>query len=299
MIRLFFRAAFFCMFAKKIKMKLIIDCGSTKADWVLLDDKNIINKTQTEGFNPNYTDKEHISRIALNNNLYSTYLQDITHIFFYGSGCGNQQNIEFIKDILKSIFIHSEIHVYSDMIAACHAVSAHKKGIVCILGTGSNSCLFDGNEIIDKAVSLGYIIGDEGSGSHIGKSILHDYLYKMMPDDLSSKIKTEYDIDVNSFIYNAYHSNKPSQYLASFAKIAIENKDNIYIKSLCTKCFDEFIDCFIMSYDKYHEKTVSFVGSIAYYFQDIIKERLTIRNLKMGEVLKSPIDGLVKYYLDC
>lgn len=185
------------------------------------------------------------------------------------------------------------------MTAACHAVSAHKKGIVCILGTGSNSCLFDGNEIIDKAVSLGYIIGDEGSGSHIGKSIIHDYLYKMMPDDLSSKIKTEYDIDVNSFIYNVYHSNKPSQYLASFAKIAIENKDNIYIKSLCTKCFDEFIDCFIMSYDKYHEKTVSFVGSIAYYFQDIIKERLAIRNLKMGKVLKSPIDGLVKYYLDC
>lgn len=280
-------------------MKLIVDCGSTKADWVLLDNKNIINKIQTEGFNPNYTDKEYISRIALNNNLYSTYLQDITQVFFYGSGCGNQQNVAFIKDIFRSIFIHSEIHVYSDMMAACHAVSAHKNSIVCILGTGSNSCLFNGFDIIDKAISLGYIIGDEGSGSYIGKSILHDYFYKMMPDDLSSQINTEYDIDVNSFIYNVYHSNKPSQYLASFAKIAIENKDNVYIKSLCNKCFDEFIDCFITRYEKCHETTISFVGSIAYYFQDIIKERLTMRNLKMGEVLKSPIDGLIKYYLDC
>lgn len=280
-------------------MKLIIDCGSTKADWVLLNENNVINKIQTEGFNPNYTDKESILRITLNNDLYSTYSQDITYLYFYGSGCGNQQNINYIKDILKSVFTHSEIHVFSDMTAACHAVSAQKKSIVCILGTGSNSCLFDGYTIIDKAVSLGYIIGDEGSGSHIGKSLLHDYLYKIMPDDLSSKIKTEYNIDLNSFIYNVYHSNKPSQYLASFAKIAIENKDNDYVKSLCTKCFDEFIDCFIMRYEKCYENEISFVGSIAYYFQDIIKERLERRNLKIGEVLKSPIDGLVKYYLDC
>lgn len=277
-------------------MKLIVDCGSTKADWVLLDSNNIINKTQTEGFNPNYSDKEHILSIASNNNLYNTYLQNITDIFFYGSGCGSKHNINLINDIFKSVFVHSEICVYSDMMAACHAVSAHKKAIVCILGTGSNSCLFNGTDIVDKAVSLGYIIGDEGSGSNIGKSILHDYLYQMMPLDLYSKIENEYNIDVNSFISNVYHSNQPSKYLASFAKIAVENKNHDYIINLCRRCFDEFINCFVMRYDGCHEYEVSFVGSIAYYFQDIIKERLGLRNLKMGEVLKSPIDGLVKYY---
>lgn len=277
-------------------MRLIVDCGSTKADWVLLDGNKVINNTQTEGFNPNYTDKEHILSIALSNNSYNTYLQDITEVLFYGSGCGNQHNVDLMKDVFKSIFIHSEIHVYSDMMAACHAVSAHKNGIVCILGTGSNSCLFNGDEIVDKAVSLGYIIGDEGSGSHIGKTILHDYLYKTMPQDLYSKIENEYNIDVESFIDNVYHSNQPSKYLASFAKIAIENKNHDYIINLCRKCFDEFIDCFITRYDKCHEYEVSFVGSVAYYFQNVIKERLEKRRLKMGEVSKSPIEGLVGYY---
>ena len=294
-----FEQPFFVCLQKIKNMKLIVDCGSTKADWVILDKDNIVKKTQTDGFNPNYADKEYILSIALNNNFYIAYLQDITEVLFYGSGCGIQHNIDLIKDVFKSIFIHSEIYVYSDMMAACHAVSAHRKSIVCILGTGSNSCLFNGKDIAEKAVSLGYIIGDEGSGSHIGKSIVHDYLYRMMPEDISSKVDEEFDVDVNSFIHNVYHSNKPSQYLASFAKIAIENKNNDYIINICRRCFDEFIDCFIMRYDKCREYEISFVGSIAYYFQDIIKERLEIKNLKMGEVLKSPIEGLVRYYSEC
>ena len=155
-------------------MKLIIDCGSTKADWVVLNGEEVVLKFQTEGFNPNYTDKNTISSIILDNTSYKTYIQEITEIYFYGTGCGNQDNCSLIENVFKSIFPNANIIVTHDLIAACHALWGNKEGIACILGTGSHSCHYDGNEIIDKAVSLGYILGDEGSGNHIGKQLLRD-----------------------------------------------------------------------------------------------------------------------------
>ena len=143
-------------------MKLIIDCGSTKADWVILNGNNIVLSFNTEGFNPNYTDKDTISSIVLNNTSYQTYIQGITDIYFYGTGCGNQDNCNIIKDIFQSIFFNAKISVTHDLMAACHALFGDKNGIACILGTGSHSCHYDGEEIVNKAVSLGYIIGDDG-----------------------------------------------------------------------------------------------------------------------------------------
>ena len=176
-------------------MKLIIDCGSTKADWVIVKGDKTIKKFQTEGFNPNYTDKKNISSIITNEVGYKSYIQDITEIFFYGTGCGKTQNCNLIHELLKSVFDKADIFVTHDIMAACHALFGNNKGIAYILGTGSNSCYYDGDNIVEKAVSLGYIIGDDGSGSHIGKELLRAYFYKEMPDELSYIFEKEYNIN--------------------------------------------------------------------------------------------------------
>lgn len=286
----------FCMFAKNKNMRLIIDCGSTKADWVLLDNSKVLKRFKTEGFNPNYISEDSILNIINNESSYKEHIRSISEIFFYGSGCGNTDNCNKVEEIIKSIFINAKIEVTHDMMAACRAILGKNKGVACILGTGSNSCCYDGESITDQAVSLGYILGDDGSGSYIGKHILRDYFYKNMPDVLSQRFKNDYDITISEVIKNIYHESQVSKYLASFSKFAYLNKEDKYIKDLCSKCFDEFIDNFILRYEYAKENEIGFVGSIAYYFQDIIKQRLENKNLKLGKVVKEPIDGLIGFH---
>ncbi len=277
-------------------MKLIIDCGSTKADWIILKGRNIIDSFQSEGFNPNYTDRETISSIISNNIVYKTYIQNITEIYFYGSGCGNETNCNLIKEIFSLIFINSKITVTHDMMAACHAVLGNNEGIACILGTGSNSCFYDGKEITDKAKSLGYILGDEGSGSYIGKVLIRDYFYDKMPADLSIKFEGKYQIRLNTLIDNIYHKNLASKYLADFSRFAFENKEHYYVKNTLSRCFDEFIECFVLRYSNNESYEIGFVGSIAYYFKDILNKSLENHGLRLGKVTKNPIEGLIEYH---
>ncbi len=277
-------------------MKLIIDCGSTKADWIILDDGVILKKIKTEGFNPNYTDKDSILGIVVDETSYQEYVQSITEVYFYGSGCGNIENCNKIKDILSSIFTYAKIEVTHDMMAACRAVLGENKGIACILGTGSNSCCYNGELITEQSVSLGYVLGDEGSGSYIGKNLIRDYFYKKMPKDLSVDFEESYDINIKTVINRIYHDTQVSRYFASFAKFAYKNIENQYIQDLCSRCFDEFIDNFIIIYEHAKETEIGFVGSIAYYFRDIIKCRLETKGLKPGEIIKDPIDGLVEFH---
>ena len=277
-------------------MKLIIDCGSTKADWVIINDKNIVVSFQTEGFNPNYTDKKYISSIILNETRYNPYIQEITDIFFYGSGCGKEENCTIVKDILTSVFSDAEVNVTHDMLAACHAILGNKEGIACILGTGANSCFYDGKEITEKSISLGYVLGDEGSGNHIGKKITHDYFYKLMPEDLLKKFEKDYNIHTSDFIENIYHKNQVSKYLAEFSKFAYANIEHDYIKNLCSECFDEFIEYYIIKFKPTANAEIGFVGSIAYYFQDILSQRLKDKGLKINKIVKNPIEGLIDYH---
>ncbi len=277
-------------------MKLIIDCGSTKADWVVMDGENVVLSMQTGGFNPNYSDKDFISSIILDKSLYKSYFQDITEIFFYGTGCGKQENCNLIEDVFKIIFPHANFVVTHDIMAACHAIFGKKEGIACILGTGSNSCLYNGENIVDKAVSLGYILGDEGSANHIGRTLVRDYFYNKMPSELSVKLEKEYDLNISEFIDNVYHKSQVSKYLAMFSKFAYENINHDYIKSLCSKCFDDFIEYFILKFKPNSDIEIGFVGSIAYYFQDILSERLEDKGLKINKIIKSPIEGLIEYY---
>ena len=290
-------------------MRLIIDAGSTKMEWILLDGDVVRQRFQTEGFNPNYTERQYLESII---NLVETRFiaspngeslfprrdgsASLQTIHYYGTGCGNEQNCLLIKVVFQHHFHHAEIHVTHDLMAACHAVLGHEKGIACILGTGSNSCLYDGENITEKAVSLGYLIGDEGSGMHIGREVVRAYFYGFMPEDLRKKFETEYHLELKDFIQQLYHEGQPSKYLATFAKFAGEHQDAPFIRDLVKRCFKAFVEAFVLRFYGCKSMKISFVGSIAYHFQDILRECLEDFGLMMGEVMQTPAEGLIKYY---
>ena len=272
-------------------MKLIIDAGSTKTEWILLDGETVKNRFTTEGFNPNYSDRQNLVETCHGASLPN----EIQSIHYYGTGCGNEQNCLLIKDVFQNRFPTAEIHVIHDLMAACHAVLGHEKGIACILGTGSNSCLYDGENIVDKAVSLGYLVGDEGSGMHIGREVVRAYFYGFMPDDLRQKFETEYHLELKDFIHRLYHEGQPSKYLASFAQFAGENQAHPYIQGVVKDCFKAFIEAFVLRYADCKSLKISFIGSIAFHFQNLLKEALSDYGLTLGEVMQTPAEGLIRY----
>lgn len=274
-------------------MRLIIDAGSTKMGWILIDGLEVKAHFVTKGFNPNYSPMQDLVETCRGASLPNG---NIHSIYYYGTGCGNEQNCQLINKVFRDRFPKAEIHVTHDMMAACHAVLGHEKGIACILGTGSNSCVYDGENIVEKAVSLGYLVGDEGSGMHIGKTVVKEYFYGFMPEDLRQKFAEIYRLALPDFIQTLYHDAQPSKYLASFAKFAGENQSHPYIRALVKDCFKNFIEAFVCRFADCKTMKVSFVGSIAYYFQDLLYESLADFGLTMGEVMQTPAEGLIRYY---
>ena len=273
-------------------MRLIIDAGSTKMGWILMDGPEVKAHFVTKGFNPNYSPVQDLVETCRGASLPN----EIQSIYYYGTGCGNEQNCQIIKEVFQNYFPHADIHVTHDLMAACHAVLGHEKGIACILGTGSNSCLYDGKNIVEKAVSLGYLIGDEGSGMHIGREVVRAYFYGFMPEDLRQKFEETYHLELKDFIDKVYHQPQPSRYLATFAKFAGEHQSNPFIKELVKGCFKAFIEAFVMRYSECKSLKISFVGSVASHFQVILNEVLTEYGLVLGEVMPSPAEGLIRYY---
>ena len=272
-------------------MKLIVDGGSTKMEWILLDGEAVLDRFTTAGFNPNYADRQILVETchgaSLPNNIQS--------IYYYGTGCGNEQNCQIIKEVFQNRFPNAEIHVTHDLMAVCHAVLGHEKGIACILGTGSNSCVYDGNDIVERAVSLGYLVGDEGSGMHIGREVVRAYFYGFMPEELRQQFDATIHLELKSFIQRLYHAEQPSKYLASFAKFAGEHQDAPFIHDLVKGCFKAFVEAFVLRFEDCKVMKISFIGSVAYHFQDILRESLADYGLTMGEVMPTPAEGLIRY----
>jgi len=290
-------------------MKLIIDSGSTKMDWIFLEKGNVAQRFATQGFNPNYSDLHDLENIlslvetqcfaSPNHRLQDIETQSIASlqsIHYYGTGCGNEQNCQLIKEVFQSRFPNAEIHVTHDLMASCHALLGHEKGIACILGTGSNACVYNGENITERAVSLGYFVGDEGSGMHIGREVVRAYFYGFMPEELRHQFDEAFHLELKDFIQQLYHIEQPSKYLASFAKFAGEHQDHPFMHDLILHCFDEFVKAFVLRFDDCKLLKISFIGSVAFHFQDILKECIKSHDLTMGEVMTSPAEGLVRYY---
>ena len=277
-------------------MHLIADGGSTKTEWILIEGQQVVLRFLTKGFNPNYTDWETITAI-ISSEFPQDCPDDVEKINYYGSGCGNEKNCQLVSAALQQRFPTAEIHVAHDLMAAAHGLLGHEKGIACILGTGANSCLYDGKNIVNQAVSLGYLVGDEGSGTHIGKTMLRSYFYGFMPADLRQEFEAYYQLTHKDFIDKLYHFPQPNMYLADFCKFAGEHQNHPYIRKICSDCFNDFIRIFIERYDVCKELNVSFVGSVAYHFQPIMKACIEEKGLHLGKIIQSPADGLIDYYI--
>ena len=278
-------------------------------EWILMEGNVVKSRFTTEGFNPNYSDRQCLANtinlvetrfIASPNNDCHVSRRDkstsLQTIHYYGTGCGNPQNCQMIGEVFQNRFPDAEIYVTHDLMASCHAVLGHEKGIACILGTGSNACVYDGDEIVDRAVSLGYLVGDEGSGMHIGREVVRSYFYGFMPEDLRQQFEAAYQLELNDFVHHLYHEGQPSKYLASFAEFAGEHKTHPYIHGLVKACFKAFVEAFILRFDDCRSMKIGFVGSVAFHFSDVLEETLSDYDLVMGEVLQAPSAGLVRYY---
>ncbi len=257
-----------------------------------MDGNDVKNRFQTEGFNPNYADIQSFVEICQG----ATLPEEIQFIYYYGTGCGNEQNCQIIIKVFQNRFPKAEIHVTHDLMAACHAALGHESGIACILGTGSNSCVYDGNEITERAVSLGYLLGDEGSGKHIGSEVVRAYFYGFMPEDLRLQFDAAYHLELKDFIGHVYHEGQPSRYLATFARFAGEHQSHPFIRDLVKGCFKAFIEAFVLRFEGAKTMKVSFVGSVAFHFQNLLRESLAEYGLALGEVMASPAEGLIRYY---
>jgi N-acetylglucosamine kinase-like BadF-type ATPase len=278
-------------------MILIADGGSTKADWIAInDERNEEFRVRTLGLNPAIVPEEELRNRIVNMFQLMNVKNDVEEIHFYGAGCGTPKPIEILKTILESIFVNAKVFIAEDMLAAVYAASGKEPAIICILGTGSNSCYFDGENLHTKSASLGYILMDEASGNYFGKLLLRDYYYNKMPKAIAEKFENEFNLEADHIKENLYRKQNPNMYLATFAKFMFEFKDEKYIKRIIKRGFQEFFKYRILPFEKDGQTPLYFIGSIAYYFREILEKIAKKNNLKVTDVIQRPIDRLLEYH---
>ncbi|WP_299061938.1 N-acetylglucosamine kinase [uncultured Polaribacter sp.] len=278
-------------------MILIADGGSTKADWIALNrDKEEVFRTRTLGLNPAVVPEKELYNRIINMFQLINVKDDVEEIHFYGAGCGTPKPTQILKNILESIFVNAKVFIAEDMLAAVYAATGKEPALVCILGTGSNSCYYDGNNMQMLVASLGYILMDEASGNYFGKKLIVDYFYNQMPSAIAKKFKEEFDLEPDYIKKNLYRESNPNMYLASFAKFMFDFKDNSYIKEIIKKGFQEFFKYRVLPYNKTVKTPIYFIGSIAYYFRDILEQVAKNNDLVITDVIQRPIDNLLEYH---
>ena len=279
-------------------MILVVDSGSTKTDWIALDNEGEeIFSTQTLGLNPQMLSNEILNeRIKNNFDIYKNR-KLVNKLFFYGAGCGVKDTQNRILKVFKSIFVNSEFDIKEDTYAAVYsAVDKGVPSIVNIIGTGSNCSYYDGKNVIQKVQSLGYVLMDYASGNYYGKYLIRAYYFNKMPESLRDEFSNNYDLSPNSIKNKLYREENPNTYLAGFARFLIENKSNEYFKEIIFKGLERFIDYQILQYDDFSKVDIHYVGSIAYYLKDEITKIGKKYSLKTGKFIQRPIVGLVDYH---
>ncbi len=279
-------------------MKLAVDSGSTKTDWGFFNNKKDLTIYKTQGINPYHQSQEQIRDI-----LEGELLPIITHIdrdtvselFFYGAGCATHITCALMSDILKNYFPNAIITVDSDMLGAARALCGKSEGVACVLGTGSNSCLYNGKEIIDQVPSLGYILGDEGSGAVLGRCFINSCFKRQMPDKLYKEFLDRYSIDRESIIMNVYRKPLANRYLAGFVPFILEKREIPEVHKMIIQCFTEFFTRNVINYHK-PWLPAHFVGSLANSLADELKEAADSLGMTIGKILASPMGGLIEYH---
>jgi|TARA_Y100000992_G_scaffold289167_1_gene243465 N-acetylglucosamine kinase-like BadF-type ATPase len=279
-------------------MILVVDSGSTKTDWIGIDKKgSVLFSTQTLGLNPQVLSSAIINERIINNfDLYQNR-KKVSKLFFYGAGCGVASSINRIKKIFLEIFENAMLDIKEDTYAAVYSVSkSNTASIVCILGTGSNCTYFDGSNIEQRVISLGYVLMDEASGNFYGKQLLRSYYFNEMPKNYAMEFEKEFKLDPDTIKESIYRKENPNTYLATFAKFMIDRKDHPLMKEIIVKGLKRFIEHQILQFDDCKRVPIHFVGSIAFYLKNEIKQTLNTYGLSLGNVIQRPIDGLLKYH---
>ena len=277
-------------------MKLVADSGSTKTQWYAINSEAEITLTiQTQGYNPYYYTTIEILKSLKEELLPQLEGESIETLYFYGAGCSSEQNQDMMRKTLGQFFTKASIDIGTDLLAAARATAGHEEGICCILGTGANSCYYDGNQIIDNLPPLGYILGDEGSGASLGKMIIQAYYYREMSEYLAAKLSVFANMDRHHLLEKLFNETMPSRFLASFANFAVENQEDASIQELIARNFDLFIQKHLLKYKKSRALPVHFIGSIAHGFQDILEACLSANELTLGNVYQTPFPTLLEY----
>lgn len=279
-------------------MKLLVDSGSTKADWISIDESGkVLFTTQTLGLNPEVLGKEEvISRLEDKFDI-SHNKKNVSHLYFYGAGCGTERMKNFLADIFQEYFPNAIISVHEDTYAAVYATTPkNEKAIVCILGTGSNCSYFDGKVLHQKVQSLGYIAMDDCSGNQFGRHLIRGYYFNKMPKDLAEAFEKAHNLEADVIKHHLYKEANPNAYLATFAKFLIQHKEHEFCKKIIYSSMQDFVDFYITQYENCKEVPVHFIGSIAFYLREELKEVMDKNGLHLGNVLRRPIDGLIQYH---
>ena len=279
-------------------MKLVVDSGSTKTDWGFFSNVYDVKTAKTQGINPCHQSGEEIRTIIRSELLPD--IQDIdtaavNEVFYYGAGCATESICAQMSGILKEFFPNAAITVESDMLGAARALCGKTEGVACVLGTGSNSCLYNGNIIVDQVPSLGYILGDEGSGAALGRRFISDCLKRQMPDAVSKEFMERFSLSKDLIIENVYRKPLPNRYIAGFVPFIYEKRFVPEVHKMLIQCFSEFFTRNVINYHK-PWLPVHFVGSLAGLFADELKETADSLGMTLGNIMASPMNGLVNYH---
>ncbi len=282
-------------------MIVIVDSGSTKSDWIIVDNQGnkLFDKVRTNGLNPAILSERKLLKNIKKSDTLVEQKEIVSHLFFYGAGCGTEKPREMLKEVLEEFFPNAKVDVNEDTLAAVYStINNNEPAVVCIMGTGSNCSYYDGEKLHQRVNSLGYSLMDDASGNYYGKNLIRDYYFGHMPGKLRAAFGHEYNMDSDYIKYNLYKLPNPNAYLASFAKFMFLNKDSEYVPELIKNGIRLLAKNMIMQF-KEELKTVPvhFAGSIAYFSQEEIKEVAKEFGFTTGNFVRRPIEGLVDYHI--
>lgn len=274
---------------------LIADSGATKAEWCLLakgEKKTVVSP----GLSPYFLTGDAIAGLVRQEVVPALENEAVDAVFFYGTGCANPDNTRSVKKALHNVFQNAEIEVSTDLMAAARSVCVHEKGLACILGTGSNSCYYNGKTITKNSPGIGYVLGDEGSGAYLGKKVIQHYLYDTFDEDLRARFDAKFVTTPVEILDNVYKKPLPNRYLAGFTMFLAENRGHYMIENIIEDGLNDFFFQHLNKYNEVWKHPVHFVGSVADGFKDVLKSLCASYEFEMGTVLKAPMQGLVKYH---
>lgn len=276
-------------------VKLIADSGSTKTEWCLINGKSA--KTfYTQGLSPYFLSTEQIEYIIKEELRHKFKNTEPEEVFFYGTGCSNAENVKLVKKAIQKVFPKAVVSVDHDLMGAAKALCGKEKGIACILGTGSNSCYYNGKKIIKNSPGLGYVLGDEGSGAYLGKKVIQYFLYNTFDADLMDRFRAKFNTNSDEILTAVYKKPLPNRYLASYAIFLAENRGHYMVENIIEDGFNDFFFNHVYKYKESWTLPIHFTGSVAYGFKDVLKEMCRSYELELGKVIKKPMEGLIKFH---